>query len=521
MALQQKISGMTPLGEAPAIGDYIPIVDVSASPIETKRVTVANLMSLAEDAGAVATHESTYDHGDIEHSNRDELDLISDGDHDVRTDNPHGVTTTQIGAVAESAFDAAESVLFAATAGAPVAAHVRKLQAYNPGHFARTALPYLDGNNYTLVLTAPFNVNINDIGYTQETDVTLDLSAPASWDDTAATDWTVAANRAGRDFCLYACDNSGALALLLSANSTYPTGYTADNSRKIGGFHCLCAAVNHETTLTAWAASTAVSCGETRRATSWDGRLYRCTTAGTTGTTEPDWSGHAVGETVTDGDAVWIVEQHALEGYAAGDILPASIWDLLHRPRSAPDGMVYNDQKGVWIDIYPQSGTGSNTSSIYGGTIVRSRTWYHLNDDLSIVGKRLLKSSEFITAAAGSNEETNIAGSSNPVTAGGHVDDYGRRLVSNCGCEDCCGVVWHFLDTPHFRDTETTAFGWEDPSGDSKGSMYCQGLTSYTQILAGGNWTYGIYCGSHSKYMGVRGGYEGSSFSGRGCCNPI
>ncbi len=33
------------------------------------------------------------------HANKVQLDLVTDGDHDVRTDNPHGVTTTQIGAV--------------------------------------------------------------------------------------------------------------------------------------------------------------------------------------------------------------------------------------------------------------------------------------------------------------------------------------------------------------------------------------------------------------------------------------
>lgn len=33
------------------------------------------------------------------HANKVQLDLVTDGDHDVRTDNPHGVTTTQINAV--------------------------------------------------------------------------------------------------------------------------------------------------------------------------------------------------------------------------------------------------------------------------------------------------------------------------------------------------------------------------------------------------------------------------------------
>jgi hypothetical protein len=36
------------------------------------------------------------------HANKAELDLITDGDHDVRTDNPHGVTAAQAGAAPSS-----------------------------------------------------------------------------------------------------------------------------------------------------------------------------------------------------------------------------------------------------------------------------------------------------------------------------------------------------------------------------------------------------------------------------------
>ncbi|MFH2127656.1 MAG: hypothetical protein ABIK12_14160, partial [Pseudomonadota bacterium] len=50
----------------------------------------------------------------------------------------------------------------------------------------------------------------------------IDLSAAASWDDVVSTDWTVAANRAGQDFYIYACNDGGSLVLLLSANSTVP-----------------------------------------------------------------------------------------------------------------------------------------------------------------------------------------------------------------------------------------------------------------------------------------------------------
>lgn len=40
-----------------------------------------------------ATHDNSSDHS---HSNKTELDLVTDGDHDARTDNPHGVASSQL-----------------------------------------------------------------------------------------------------------------------------------------------------------------------------------------------------------------------------------------------------------------------------------------------------------------------------------------------------------------------------------------------------------------------------------------
>ena len=50
--------------------------------------------------------------------------------------------------------------------------------------------------------------------------------------------------------------------------------------------------------------STAVTLGQTTVPAAPNGRLYRCTTAGTTGSGEPTWA-TASGGTVTDGSAVW------------------------------------------------------------------------------------------------------------------------------------------------------------------------------------------------------------------------
>jgi len=196
---------------------------------------------------------------------------------------------------------------------------------------------------------------------------------------------------AGKDYYIYACDNVGTLVFKTSLASTYPAGFDATTSRKIGGFHTLCA------------------------------------DAGT-------------------------IAGHTLTGYVNKDILPASIWDLKHRARCGNNaGMVYDTKCNLWVDIYLASGTGANTVSANGGTISDSRTWNDFVDDGGAVGKRLLNDMEFQLAATGGNEKTNIVGSADPVTTGGHVDTAARRMISNIGCEDMAGAMYQWLLDQSYR----------------------------------------------------------------------
>lgn len=58
--------------------------------------------------------------------------------------------------------------------------------------------------------------------------------------------------------------------------------------------------------LPAWVASTAYTLGQTVEPTADNGFRYVCTTAGTTGATQPTWS-TTIGNTVTDGTVIWTV----------------------------------------------------------------------------------------------------------------------------------------------------------------------------------------------------------------------
>ena len=87
--------------------------------------------------------------------------------------------------------------------------------------------------------------------------------------------------------------------------------------------------------------------------------------------------------------------------------------------------MVYCAKLDLWVDIYLQSGTGASTASVPGATITDTRIWNDHVDDLAAVGKVLLDDSEFQIVAEGSNQKTNIAGSADPVTTGGHRDTAG------------------------------------------------------------------------------------------------
>ena len=301
----------------------------------------------------------------------------------------------------------------------------------NPVYYNRDQLFYSNKTNITI----PKNLKINIDGgcYISTINKVLQLSTV----DTPQ-------NLAGKDVYIYACKpqdiSSTEPIFVLSLNSTVPTGYTASSSRKIGGFHCLCADVG-------------------------------------------------------------TIDGHTLSGYVTGDILPATRWDLLHRPKGEPEGFAYEELTDCWIAIYLPSWDGTKLVSVYNGVIAdgtSTKKWHGeaFYEQFAKQGMRLVWRHEFQMGAKGSNEQTNIQSSSDPNTTGGHVDTAGRRMISNIGLEDCCGVLWQFAMDLGFAGGS----GWTNSVYNSSidDRSYGQTYGTLYRLLLGACWDSGGFSGSRS-----------------------
>lgn len=238
---------------------------------------------------------------------------------------------------------------------------------------------------------------------------------------------------------------------------------------------------------------------------------------------------------------VGTISGHSLSGYKKGDIIPNSIWTLSHRPVSDPEGMVWVPEINKWVDIYLPSWDGSKLISKYQGVIADGASSPSFNGSkfaeyAALAKKELISYDEFTVVAKGSNEGTFINGVSDPNTAGGHFDTAGRRMISNYGLEDCCGVLWQWSRTlfEGGATSPTTSSAWRNNAGEAtytegsmryyldnygwyKESVYnpafdsqqygsCLGLLRRARL--GGSWGDGSDCGSravHCAYFSADG----------------
>ena len=251
-----------------------------------------------------------------------------------------------------------------------------------------------------------------------------------------ALNYATTSNRAGKDFYIYAqTTNALAPSFILSLNSTVPEKGNASTTRKVGGFHCLC----------------------------------------------------------TD---VGVIAGHTLTGYVAGDILPASVWDLKHRPICSPEGMAFIDGMNIWMGIYllSSSGTVSNRqlTTINNGVIADGTSTITWNDFdfIETLGKqrmRLPSDDELTVATQGNPQAVAISGAADPNTTGGHISTSNVRLISNYGIEDGCGVMWQWTRGYFYTSANVRGlFGGSWGNGASCGSRYLGNSTVGTLYSADG-----------------------------------
>lgn len=297
------------------------------------------------------------------------------------------------------------------------------------------------GSTHTQLQIRPNTViqfTLGGVDYWFKTLETISFDAVAKLDEGTALS-------AATDYSVYITPIDDGFDFVVSKNSTYPKGFTADTAYKIGGFHTLCVAV--------------------------------------TSANAPAIPSNTFLSSTT----------HPAIGYNAGEIIPNSIWCLTHRPTSNPSGMVYVNLLDKWVDIYLQSGTLKATASVYGASTTDSRQPILHQLDMVCVGKKMPTDHDFFVFAEGSNQKTVIKGAADAVTTGGHVDTNSKRMISAYFVEDCCGFLWQWLDEIGFNgQKDWVGYGTNaEERGQSYGMPYV--------LLAGGRWADSSSGGSWSR----------------------
>lgn len=271
---------------------------------------------------------------------------------------------------------------------------------------------------------------------------------------------TMPALTAGTDYAIYVCTDGGIRA---DANFSAPTGYTAANSRKIGGFHY----------------------------------------------SPGGHSGVSGG-----GDAT-----PQINGY--------SFWDLKFKPACPdPRGMALVAD-GFWADLYLLGVNHlTNGSSKYnvviadgsspptvptkfggnGATVYTSFNWWQAAEVMAHHGKRLPSYGEFSALAFGTTEAVSIG--ADPVST-----TWAAAYISKWGCAQVTGNLWQW----------GADFGGGAAAAGWVGNTVGRGSTYQMENAAffGGNWDNASISGSRASGWYNSPAYSYGYISSRGVCDHL
>lgn len=298
----------------------------------------------------------------------------------------------------------------------------------------------------------------------------------------SATPVTMPALVAGTDYAIYACTDGS---LRADASFTAPSGYTADNSRKIGGFHY-----------------GLVAQGETLVGGSFN-------TAGNVNTAGMVWA-------QSDVDAIAGINAY-------------SLWDIKFRPACDPRGMTLV-ASSFWADIYlcntttDALGTSRYNAPIASGTVLplvpaafggngslayTNCSWWVANEIACSAGKRLCSQAEFVLATFGVTEAISLGGASVTPPATMRQPGY----TSKWGLDQATGhvSVWGSESS----QTGTT-FVWVSAGG--RGSNY---VSADRRALLGGARGFSSNAGSRSSLWSNAPGISGWDIGLRSFCDHL
>ena len=299
----------------------------------------------------------------------------------------------------------------------------------------------------------------------------------------------------GSDYYVYICDSridGQDEQYIISLNSTYPSGWNASNSRKIGGFHY----------------------GRCRKV---DGNMQPVNGSG-------------------------VIFGTGWESAVSNGIVPRSVWTLGHRPKCNPEGMVYLGG-GTWVDIYLNSDDGAyGLKSEYGCapmTGTEGMNWYTFTERLAKSGKRMPDYSDFCAYAFGSPAGLNNANTNawtDKANTGRGVTGSVVNAVSAIGVVDAVGRVWEWLNdlitrAEHAKNATyhaSEAWDWDltSPLKDAVtkydvGNIYQYYDKSLAALMAGGNWYDGVLAGARTVSCYCCPWPVNTNGSARGACDSM
>ena len=289
----------------------------------------------------------------------------------------------------------------------------------------------------------------------------------------------------GNDYFVYlVLDGDANPGIVVSLNTTYPDGFTADNSRKIGGFH-----VGHI------------------RKVSNDGLWVPVDSTGTKwGSSGTKWQ-----DNVTTG------------------IVPNSVWDLKNRPKTLFGGMV-KINRNFWCCIYEASALETVTfmNGINGLPVAEGKlqsrygyrpltgsaglNYYNFQELAVRQGMRLMNYTEWCSCAFGSPQGEDAANNyawaqttNNSRTFTGcqvnsstgifdNVNGVKPYAISGKNVVDCVGNVNEWC-TDTTIDTASANWAWQNVLGSNQGQAYLPQLTGLKALRCGGHWDDGVYSG--------------------------